>query len=703
MHRGYFWSFLFLCCCVYGQARELALRLDPEGAHDVQLENLGNGEWELRTTGNDPYFYLRGDGGEIDLKQEPVLSFDYFSTTGIGRCLVFVGPAIDVPHMITVDLGRREAWSPFAVDMTSTLEAPSAPVTSLRITMGQGPGVVARLRNFRARPASEDEKRDINGREQRLKADREHDARLREYLAKDFAHHISSVSLEPERIIIRGKITGAAEGVQLAEVPMWEDVTCLKNPPSLHEVRPDAEGDFTVSVDRRPIHDREPLLSAWALVRKQDAGFETVSAMRYVEDQKPQTDLPPARPASKKGIGGCPFDHPDMKELGVSSVTLNIILNELFQPTGSTEGGSFTFAGRAWRVNGEAVARYDRQMLTAAENHWMVSAIILLPPVRGAPEGAWIREAAHPEADPGCVFVMPNLTTREGTNAYAAAMAFLTERYSRADGKYGRVHHWILHNEINSGFFWTSAGRRTALTYMDLYQKSMRVACLLSRRFDAHAKPLISLEHCWTRKTDPRAYAAKELLEHLAAFSRKDGDFPWGIAFHPYPQDINNPRCWEDPEATFDLNTPFLTYKNLEVLDAWARQPSVLYQGQPREIQLTEQGVNSPDYRGKTLAEQAAGLAYAWRKLEALDTITAFQYHLWADDRGEGGLRLGLRKFSDDPEDPLGIKPAWRLYQAIGTEREEEVFRTAKDLIGIRDWSEVRYRGTITSLSPGGR
>lgn len=703
MPRGFFWSCLFLCCCVFSQARELTLRLDPEGAHDVRLQDLGNGEWEIRTTGGDPYFHLRSEGGEVDLKHEPVLSFDYFSTTGIGRTLVFVGPAIDVPHMITTDLGRREAWCPFTVDMTSTLEAPPGPVTSLRVTLGQGPGVVASMRNFRARPASDEEKREIDGREQRLKEDRDHEARLREYLAKNFAHQIDSVSLEAERVLIRGKITGPAEGLQLAEVPMWEDVTRLKSPPSLLELRPDGEGNFSVSVDRTVFRDREPLLSAWALVRKQGAGYQTLSAMRYVEDQKPLADLPPARSASKKGLGGCPFDHPDMKELGVSSVTLNIILNELFHPAGSTAGTPFAFAGRVWRISDEAVARYDRQMMTAAENRWMVSAIILLPPVGNAPEGAWIREAAHPEADPGCVFVMPNFTTRGGANAYAAAMSFLTERYGRGDGKYGRVNHWILHNEINSGFFWTSAGRRTALTYMDLYQKSMRVACLLARRFDAHAKPLISLEHGWTRKTDPRAYAARDLLEDLAAFSRKDGDFPWGIAFHPYPQDITNPRCWEDSEATFDFNTPYLTYRNLEVLDAWARQSSVLYQGRPREIQLTEQGVNSPDYGAKSLAEQAAGLAYAWRKVEALDTITAFQYHLWADDRGEGGLRLGLRKYGDDPQDPHGIKPAWSLYQAIGTAREEEAFRSAKELIGIRDWSEVRYRGSITPSSPPAR
>ena len=74
------------------------------------------------------------------------------------------------------------------------------------------------------------------------------------------------------------------------------------------------------------------------------------------------------------------------------------------------------------------------------------------------------------------------------------------------------------------------------------------------------------------------------------------------------------------------------------------------------QIQLTEQGLNSRDYSEAAQLEQAAGLAYAWKKIHPLKTITAFQYHVWADNRGKGGLRLGLRKFSDDPQDPFGKK-----------------------------------------------
>ena len=59
----------------------------------------------------------------------------------------------------------------------------------------------------------------------------------------------------------------------------------------------------------------------------------------------------------------------------------------------------------------------------------------------------------------------------------------------------------------------------------------------------------------------------------LLDFSAAEGDFDWAIAYHPYPQNLFDPRVWADTEATFTFDTPKITYKNLEVLDAWVRQP----------------------------------------------------------------------------------------------------------------------------------
>jgi len=89
------------------------------------------------------------------------------------------------------------------------------------------------------------------------------------------------------------------------------------------------------------------------------------------------------------------------------------------------------------------------------------------------------------------------------------------------------------------------------------------------------------------------------------------------------------------------------------------------------------------------LKEQAAGFAYAWKKLSKLDGIDGIQWHNWIDNRHEFGLKIGLRKFPDDETDPGGAKPVWHAYKAGDTDEEDTVFDQYKTLIGIKDWSEI--------------
>jgi len=234
------------------------------------------------------------------------------------------------------------------------------------------------------------------------------------------------------------------------------------------------------------------------------------------------------------------------------------------------------------------------------------------------------------------------------------------------------------------------------LEYVDLYHKSLRLTHLIARQYDAHAKAFVSLDHHWTTRQNEHCYRAKDVLETLLKFSHAEGDFDWAIAHHPYPQDLGNPRVWEDDQATLSFDTPKITYKNLEVLDAWVKRPEARFRGEkPRTVHLTEQGLNSRNYRQKSLRDQAAGMAYAWNKMKPLETIEMFHYHNWVDNRGEGGLRIGLRKFPDDAKDPLGKKPIWDVYRALGTDDESRATDFAKDVIGIGDWSEVQWSGEV--------
>ena len=292
------------------------------------------------------------------------------------------------------------------------------------------------------------------------------------------------------QISIEGQAPQDPGNLECAEVPMWQDITDLKTPATTLPIKTGADGRFHVTSDRVAADGRDRLLSAWAVVRQTAGHCEPLSALHYVESEKARADLLPAAPRSRKGLGGCPFDSPDLEELGIASVTLNIVLNDFIFSEPGPNRTPYEYSGRTWYIDGGSIAGYDRSMKTAAEHGWMVSAIVLIRPAGNAPEGAWVRAAAHPDADPSGIFVMPNFTTRAGTEAFAAALNYVAERYSRPDGQFGRVHHWIMHNEINSGFYWTTAGPKTLVTYLELYQKSLRAALLIARQYDPHAKSI---------------------------------------------------------------------------------------------------------------------------------------------------------------------------------------------------------------------
>ena len=96
---------------------------------------------------------------------------------------------------------------------------------------------------------------------------------------------------------------------------------------------------------------------------------------------------------------------------------------------------------------------------------------------------------------------------------------------------------------------------------------------------------------------------------------------------------------------------------------------------------------------GLALGTLALLLALTWGNMRLvtrqLDGIDAIQWHGWLDHEQEFGLRIGFRKYGTDPNDPYGKKKSWYVWQAAGTEQEDEVFEPYKKVIGISDWNEI--------------
>lgn len=678
----------------------VALALDPVTTHDLVLTRPAPDIIELRTTGPDPYVatlpFTVADG------RATVLTFEYLAVQPVPFFEVFVGRPWNPARAHAADeLPAAEGWSEFSLDLQPAWERTTGLPDRLRLDFGRAAGHILQVRNFRLRPPNEQE-RDVGGRRAaRLAADRALDGELRAYLARPFPAPITRVRVAADHVEISGDSRGESGRLFLVELPVW-----LHHPreTSLPRVAPLVSGGeaFSVQVPRyvaAPGGRRDRLFSRWMIIRAGEGVDEPLSAARYADEVLARHDWPDKKPRSKKGLGGFNAGRPDLlgdlDALGIDSVTVNLFLGRFLRAQASSRSFPFEYNGRTYHADRVEVDRLDRTLAAAAKRDALVLGILLVPKA-AAWDGALGAVMQHPDCDPAGTYSMANVTSEAGVEHYLAVLNFLAERYSRPGAPHGRIHHWIVHNEVDAGWVWTNCGEKPPVLYMDQYHKSMRLAQLTARQYDPHARAYISLTHYWTWTSNHRFTPAREVLEHLLAFSRVEGDFDWGIAHHPYPESLREPKTWLDRKATFDFDTPLITFKNIEVLDAWVREPAQRYRGERiRSVHLSEQGPNSPDYSERALQEQAAAMAYVWQKIRRLDTIEGFQYHNWIDNRREGGLRIGLRRFPDDADEPLGRKPVWHVYRALDTPEEESAIAFALPMIGLSSWADAPYRGPI--------
>ena len=180
-----------------------------------------------------------------------------------------------------------------------------------------------------------------------------------------------------------------------------------------------------------------------------------------------------------------------------------------------------------------------------------------------------------------------------------------------------------MQNEVDASIQWANMGNKPVTVFTDTYVKSLRLCYNIVRQYDAHSEVFASFTHSWTAPCQAGWNSSLEIITLLNRYSKVEGDFQWALAYHSYPYDLYNPRSWEDPLATVSMNTQFVTFRNLEVLNRWALTGENMYKGKiKRSIWLSEAGINSRSYSEESLKEQAAGFAYAWKKLTNIPTRT---------------------------------------------------------------------------------
>jgi hypothetical protein len=387
----------------------------------------------------------------------------------------------------------------------------------------------------------------------------------------------------------------------------------------------------------------------------------------------------------------------DALELGVEHAALNVDLTRLIDPSGGSGGPQYERAERRHAFSRRAVEQLDAQVKQLSDKGVVVY-LILLPYASGdAARDALMLHAnyARGQRNTGPIGMF-NTQTLESTAWLSATMEFLASRYS-SGGDRGRVWGYIAGNEVNSHWFWANMGIASIEEVAEAYERGVRTIFTAVRSASTNARVYISLEHCWGKRyaggNDRQAIAGRDFLDAFARLVRKNGDFDWQVAYHPYPEPLTDCRFWLDTKHSLHRpDSPVISFRNLDVLSKHLAQEEILWQGRPRRVILSEQGFHCSDRR-EAEREQAAAYALAYKVVANAEGIDAFILHRHVDHAHEGGLRLGL--WTNKPGavcTPDRKRLMYDAFRAAGTREEDEQFSFALPVLGGETWQEVLQR-----------
>jgi len=436
--------------------------------------------------------------------------------------------------------------------------------------------------------------------------------------------------------------------------------------------------DDTVTVDRYAC-DRDGLCFSYALMIDE----EIVDGVQYVTDiEESDRTFPYPEVDTKKGLQV--VDYADAKELGVRHSAINVNEGDFLMPA-YDEGNTIEFEhdGRTFYFRKSHVEKMDETFVGLSEIGCVITFILLNSPrwKCDIDPDFWeiIKHPAYTgKAEDGTGLISAfNLVTEEGLAYYRAFIAFLVDRYTREDMAHGRVVGMTVGNEVDAGYMWCNSGEMCMEWYMREYATALRVTWQTAADIYANMRVYISIDHFWTASADDnqplRYYKTRDMLVYLNEIATAEGQIPWHIAHHPYPEDLNFPDFWNDKAATPDDDAPIITFKNLEVLARFIYRPDMLYRGERRRIILSEQGFNS-HWTPESEVLQACAYGRAYRKVMEIPEIDSFILHAHHDNAFEFGLNLGLWRRKKEGPGMEAPKPMYYVFKAIDQKDERGVY-----------------------------
>lgn len=374
------------------------------------------------------------------------------------------------------------------------------------------------------------------------------------------------------------------------------------------------------------------------------------------------------RARSKKGLRVVDID--DAIKLGACHDTIDLPLQDFIRPYPDDLTEPWEYGDTTYYINMQCIRNLDERIKRLNDAGFdLTITLVICNPVDER-----MRDLiTHPNCDIKSRMSAFNVLTDDAVVFLEAAFVFLCDRYTRDDEKYGRIYGIVCGNEISVHSLWCNAGKCNCETYCSEYIVALRMAWLAGAQYCDTWRSYVSLDDHWANIAPIPNFGkydgapGKEILETLVQIGKEEGDFYWGIAYHPYTSNLRCSDFWNDPEATDDYETsPVVSFKNLHILQQFVQKPENTYYGKVRRILLSEQGFNCPTEYIQDEIIQCFAYGRAYKQVMQIDEIDAFIYHSHFDNKTEDGqLKLGLWR-SDHVTDPnQDAKLLYVLFQAI--------------------------------------
>ncbi|MDP4206063.1 MAG: hypothetical protein Q8859_08710, partial [Bacteroidota bacterium] len=187
------------------------MQIDLSSGNQVQINHVSTYRYELSTTGEDPYLYLK----PLTKSNNPdsvIFTFEYQCPTSINEFqLFFASPISEERSVKTGAISAANNWSSYSIDLSTQFKQFSWGNIGdfLRLDFGTQSGVTFNIRNMYLRGMNAAEKAKALERDRIIRNDLLLESNLKKYFSSNFSSQISEVKVNTSSINIQGNYNGS--------------------------------------------------------------------------------------------------------------------------------------------------------------------------------------------------------------------------------------------------------------------------------------------------------------------------------------------------------------------------------------------------------------------------------------------------------------------------------------------------------------